>query len=186
MVLCSRMLINTILPECHDNIYSGHISEGRKMERIKTCAWWPSWRKDVIAYCHSCDRCQEANEATGKRFGIMIHTQETSTPWEVVHMDWVTALPPGAYHPQTDGLAERIIQTLEDRIRRFCAYGLELEDSDGITNDWCTLIPEFELAYKTSSHASTGKTPAMLEKGWNPEFPVNTLKKDLVDINPTA
>ncbi|MBW0512511.1 hypothetical protein O181_052226 [Austropuccinia psidii MF-1] len=56
MVLCSRTLINTILLECHDNIYSGHLSEDRKMERIKTCAWWPYWRKDVIEYCHSCDR----------------------------------------------------------------------------------------------------------------------------------
>ncbi|MBW0502903.1 hypothetical protein O181_042618 [Austropuccinia psidii MF-1] len=36
-----------------------------------------------------------------------------------------------AYHPQTDGLAERIIQTLADMIRRFCAYGLEFKDSDG-------------------------------------------------------
>ncbi|MBW0550914.1 hypothetical protein O181_090629 [Austropuccinia psidii MF-1] len=51
-----------------------------------------------------------------------------------------------AYHPQTDGLAERIIQTLEDMIRRFCAYGLEFEDSDGFTHYWCTLIPELELA----------------------------------------
>ncbi|MBW0460740.1 hypothetical protein O181_000455 [Austropuccinia psidii MF-1] len=25
----------------------------------------------------------------------MIHIQEPSTPWEVVHMDWETALPPG-------------------------------------------------------------------------------------------
>ncbi|MBW0556248.1 hypothetical protein O181_095963 [Austropuccinia psidii MF-1] len=29
-----------------------------------------------------------------------------------------------AYDPQTDGLAERMIQTLEDMIRRFCVYGL--------------------------------------------------------------
>ncbi|MBW0559152.1 hypothetical protein O181_098867 [Austropuccinia psidii MF-1] len=28
------------------------------------------------------------------------------------------------YHSQKDGLAERIIQTLEDMIKRFCAYGL--------------------------------------------------------------
>ncbi|MBW0548867.1 hypothetical protein O181_088582 [Austropuccinia psidii MF-1] len=48
MVLCSRMLINTILLECHDKIYSVNLSEDRKMERIKTCAWWQSWRKDVI------------------------------------------------------------------------------------------------------------------------------------------
>ncbi|MBW0566875.1 hypothetical protein O181_106590 [Austropuccinia psidii MF-1] len=50
MVLCSRMLINTILLECHDKIYSGHLSEDRTMERIKTSAWCPSCRKDVIEY----------------------------------------------------------------------------------------------------------------------------------------
>ncbi|MBW0592472.1 hypothetical protein O181_132187 [Austropuccinia psidii MF-1] len=46
-----------------------------------------------------------------------------------------------AYHPQTDGKAERMIQTSEDMIRRFCAYGLQFKYSDGFTNDWCTLIP---------------------------------------------
>ncbi|MBW0549766.1 hypothetical protein O181_089481 [Austropuccinia psidii MF-1] len=199
MVLCSRMLIDTILLECHDEISSGHLSGDRTMERIKTCAWWPSWRKDVIEYCYSCDRCQKSNKATGKRFGLMIHIQEPSTPWEVVHMDLVTSLLPGgdksynaclvivdrysktpiflpcqkdgtamdtalliwngvishtglfeniisdrgpkftsalwtnlhkllgtklsfstAYHAQTDGLAEIMIQTLEDMIRRLC------------------------------------------------------------------
>ncbi|MBW0589531.1 hypothetical protein O181_129246, partial [Austropuccinia psidii MF-1] len=137
---------------------------------------------------------------------MMIQIQEPKSPWEIVHMDWVTALPPGgdssynaclvlvdsdrdpkftsalwtnlhnlfgtklsistAYHPQTDGLAERMIQTLEDMIRRFCAYGVEFKDSDGFPHDWCTLIPALELKYKTSIHSSTGKTPAKLEKGW--------------------
>ncbi|MBW0522264.1 hypothetical protein O181_061979 [Austropuccinia psidii MF-1] len=45
------------------------------------------------------------------------------------------------YHPQTDGLAERMIETLEEIIRRLCAYGLEFKDSDGFTHDWCTQIP---------------------------------------------
>ncbi|MBW0460710.1 hypothetical protein O181_000425 [Austropuccinia psidii MF-1] len=67
-----------------------------------------------------------------------------------------------SYHPQTDGLAERMIQTLEDMIRRFCAYGLELKDSDGFIHNWCTLIPAFELEYKKSIHSSTGKTPVIL------------------------
>ncbi|MBW0552599.1 hypothetical protein O181_092314 [Austropuccinia psidii MF-1] len=49
-----------------------------------------------------------------------------------------------AYHPQTDGLAEIMIQTLEEIIRRFCAYGLELKDSDGFTHNLCTLIPALE------------------------------------------
>ncbi|MBW0507791.1 hypothetical protein O181_047506 [Austropuccinia psidii MF-1] len=78
-----------------------------------------------------------------------------------------------------------MIQTLEDMIRGFCAYGLELKDSGGFTHDWCNLIPDFDLAYKTSIHSSTAKTPAILKKAWNPRLPYDTLKKDLVDINPT-
>ncbi|MBW0525231.1 hypothetical protein O181_064946 [Austropuccinia psidii MF-1] len=79
-----------------------------------------------------------------------------------------------------------MIQTLEDMIRRSCAYGLEFKDADAFTHDWCTSIPALELAYKTSIYSSTGKTPEMLEKGWNPRLPYDTLKKDLVDIHPTA
>ncbi|MBW0472032.1 hypothetical protein O181_011747 [Austropuccinia psidii MF-1] len=195
----------------------------------------------------------------------MIHIQEPKSPWEVVHMDWVTELPPSgdkcynsclvivdryrktpifipclkddtamdttlviwnrvishtglfnniigdgdpklksalwtnlhrlfgtelsfytAYNPQTDGLAERMIQTLEDMIKRFCAYGLELKDSYCFTHDWCTLIPALALEYKTSVHSSTGQTPDILKKGWNPRLPAYTLRKNLIDIHPTA
>ncbi|MBW0580793.1 hypothetical protein O181_120508 [Austropuccinia psidii MF-1] len=45
-----------------------------------------------------------------------------------------------AYHPQTDGLAERMIQTMEDILRRFCAYGMEYKDHEGYTHDWVTLL----------------------------------------------
>ncbi|MBW0525435.1 hypothetical protein O181_065150 [Austropuccinia psidii MF-1] len=203
MTLCSRLPINTIIPECHDSIYSGHLSEDRTLAKVKNSAWWPSWRKETIACCHSCYRCQKANRSTGKKLGLIIHIEEPKSFWEVGHMDWVTALPPSgdkgynacliivdryskthiflpchkddtvmdtalllwsrviyheglfkniiserdpkfpsalwtnihrlfgtkllfsiAYHPQTHGLAERIIQSLEDMVRRFCAYGL--------------------------------------------------------------
>ncbi|MBW0551748.1 hypothetical protein O181_091463 [Austropuccinia psidii MF-1] len=33
-----------------------------------------------------------------------------------------------SYHPQKDGLAERMIQTMDDILRRFCAYGMEYKD----------------------------------------------------------
>ncbi|MBW0542013.1 hypothetical protein O181_081728 [Austropuccinia psidii MF-1] len=234
------MLISTILHEFHDSIYSGHLSDERTLEKLKNCSWWPSWRKETIESCHSCDRFQKANRSTGKKFGLMIHIQDPKSPWEVVHMDWVTAVPPSnvkgynsclviveryrktpiflpchkddtamdtalllwsrvishtglfkniisdrdpkltsalwiniprlfgtklsfstAYHPQTDVLAERMIQTLEDMIRRFCACELEFKDTDGFTHEWCTLIPALELAYKTSVHSSTGQSSAM-------------------------
>ncbi|MBW0474987.1 hypothetical protein O181_014702 [Austropuccinia psidii MF-1] len=216
------MLINTILLDCHDQIYSGYLSEDRTIKIIKTFSWFPYWRNNVIEYCHSYDRCQKANKATDKRFGLMIHIQEPSTPCKVVHIYWVTALQPfgekgyneclvivdmysktprflschkdyttmdtslliwnrvisctglfkniisdrdpkftsslwtnlhnlfgtklsfsTAYHPHTGGLAERMIQTLEDIIRIFCAYGLEFKDSFGFTHDCFTLIPDF-------------------------------------------
>ncbi|MBW0465054.1 hypothetical protein O181_004769 [Austropuccinia psidii MF-1] len=109
----------------------------------------------------------------------------TSALWTSLHNLFGTKLSfSTAYHPQTDGLAERMIQTLEEMIRRFCAYGLEFKDYDGFTHDWCTLIPALELAYTTSIHSSTGKTPEMLEKGWNLRL-YDTFKKDLLSIHLT-
>ncbi|MBW0593770.1 hypothetical protein O181_133485 [Austropuccinia psidii MF-1] len=232
MTVVDRSTINLVLKECHDSPFSGHLSEDRTREKVKTCIWWPMWQKDVAEYCKTCDRCQKANKSTGKRLGNMIKIQEPSRPWEIVHMDWDdTAMDTAlliwnrvvswtgiftniisdrdpkftsalwtnlhqlfgtklsfstAYHPQTDGLAERMIQTLEDMVRRFCAYGLEFKDFDGFTHDWCTLLPELELAYKTSIHASTNQTPAILEKGWNPKLPQDSLREDLIGIHPTA
>ncbi|MBW0476822.1 hypothetical protein O181_016537 [Austropuccinia psidii MF-1] len=202
MALTYRTLINIILHECHYGVASGHLSEDRTLKRVKTCPWWPNWRKDFSEYCQTCDRCQKANRAAGKKFGTMIQIQEPKSTWEIVNMDCVTALPPGGdrrynaclvlfdryskpltvlpchkddkamdtaimiwnkvishtglfqniisdrdpkftsalwknlhnlfgtklsfskgYHPPIDGLEERMIQTLEDIIRRFCAYG---------------------------------------------------------------
>ncbi|MBW0512823.1 hypothetical protein O181_052538 [Austropuccinia psidii MF-1] len=96
----------------------------------------------------------------------------TSALWKYLHQLFGTKLSfSTAYHLQTDGLAERMIQTLEDMVRRFCAYGLEFKDCDGFTHNWCTLLPELELEYKKSIHGSTTQTPAILKKRWNPKLP---------------
>ncbi|MBW0522024.1 hypothetical protein O181_061739 [Austropuccinia psidii MF-1] len=80
----------------------------------------------------------------------------TAALWTNLHQLFGTKLFfSAAYHPQTNVLAERMIQTLEHMVRRFCAYGLEFKDCDGFTHDWFTLLPALELAYKTSTHAST-------------------------------
>ncbi|MBW0473751.1 hypothetical protein O181_013466 [Austropuccinia psidii MF-1] len=195
----------------------------------------------------------------------MIKIQENRRPWEIVHMDWVTCLPPGgdksynsflvivyrfsktpiflpfhkddkaidtalliwngvvswtgiftkiiserdpkftsglwtkihqlfetnlsfstAYHPQPDGLAGRMIQTLEDMVQIFCAYVIELKDCDGFTLYWYTLLSALELAYKTSIHGCTNQTPSILEKGWNPRLPQDSFRKYLVGIHSKA
>ncbi|MBW0483110.1 hypothetical protein O181_022825 [Austropuccinia psidii MF-1] len=86
-----------------------------------------------------------------------------------------------AYHPQTDCLDERMIQAMEDILRRFCSYGMEYKD-----HDWVTLLPAVQLAYNTRKHSTTGKSPPLVEKGWNPLLPVDQLKKNLLAIHPTA
>ncbi|MBW0547584.1 hypothetical protein O181_087299 [Austropuccinia psidii MF-1] len=47
-----------------------------------------------------------------------------------------------AYHPQTYGFAERMIQEMEGIIRIFCAYGMEYKSHEGNTHYWFTLISE--------------------------------------------
>ncbi|MBW0562073.1 hypothetical protein O181_101788 [Austropuccinia psidii MF-1] len=160
-----RSLINLVLKECHDSPFSGHLSEDVRREKIKTCIWWPMWQKDVADYCRTCDRCQKANKSTGKRLGNMIKIQEPSRPcdrdpkftselWTNLHQLFGTKLSfSTAYHPQADGLAERIIQILEDM---------------------------------TFIHASTNQTTAILEKGWKPKLPQDSLRKDLIEIHPKA
>ncbi|MBW0498550.1 hypothetical protein O181_038265 [Austropuccinia psidii MF-1] len=91
-----------------------------------------------------------------------------------------------AYHPQTNGLAERMIQKMEDIIIRLCAYGMEYKDHEGYTHEWVTLLPEVHLAYNTSQDSTTGKSLSLVEKGWNPLLPVHHLRKNLLAINPTA
>ncbi|MBW0485921.1 hypothetical protein O181_025636 [Austropuccinia psidii MF-1] len=58
-----------------------------------------------------------------------------------------------AYYAKTDGLAQRMIQKMEDIIRRFCEYGMKYKD-----NDWVKLFPEFQLAYNKRQHSTTGKS----------------------------
>ncbi|MBW0505009.1 hypothetical protein O181_044724 [Austropuccinia psidii MF-1] len=89
-----------------------------------------------------------------------------------------------AYHPQTNGLAERMIQTLEDMVKRLCAYGLEFKDCYGFTHHWCTLLKALKLAYKTSIPASTNQNPAILEKRCNPKLPQYSLRNHWLEKNP--
>ncbi|MBW0523965.1 hypothetical protein O181_063680 [Austropuccinia psidii MF-1] len=64
----------------------------------------------------------------------------TSTLWKNLQQLFGTKLSfSTAYHPQIDGPAQRMIQTLEDMVRRFCAYCLELKNWDGFTYYLCTL-----------------------------------------------
>ncbi|MBW0560309.1 hypothetical protein O181_100024 [Austropuccinia psidii MF-1] len=226
MTVVDRSLINLVLKECHDSPFSGHLSKDRTREKVKTCIWWPMWQKDVAEYLKTCDRCQKANKATGKRLGNMIKIQEPRRPWEIVHMDWVTGLPPGGERSYNSCLVivdsfskapiflpchkddtatdtalliwNRVVSwtaiftnIISDRHPKFTsALWTNLHQLFSNKLSFSTAYhPQtdaLELAYKTSIHASTNQTPAILEKGWNSKLSPDCLRKDLVEIHLTA
>ncbi|MBW0471333.1 hypothetical protein O181_011048 [Austropuccinia psidii MF-1] len=63
---------------------------------------------------------------------------------------------------------------------------MEYKEHKGYTHYWVTLLTAIWLSYNTSIQYTKGKTPSLLETGWNPLLPVDHLKKDLLTIHPTA
>ncbi|MBW0494799.1 hypothetical protein O181_034514 [Austropuccinia psidii MF-1] len=85
------------------------------------------------------------------------HPKFTSEFWTNIYDMLGTRLEVStAYHLQTGGLAARMIQTMEDIIRRFWAYVMVYKDHEGYANDWVTLLPAVQLASNTSQNFTTG------------------------------
>ncbi|MBW0505295.1 hypothetical protein O181_045010 [Austropuccinia psidii MF-1] len=232
MTVVDRSLINLVLRECPESPVSGHLYEDRTREKIKTCIWWPIWQKDVAEYCKTCDRCQKENKYIGKRLGNIIKIQEPRRPWEAVHMDWGTGLPPGGdrsynacpvifdifsntpiflpHHMDDTAMDTALLiwngvilwtsiftNIISDRDPKFTSalwtnlhqlFGTKLCFSTAYHQQTDCLAESMiqTLEDMTSIHASTNPTPAILEKGWNPELPQDPLRKELVAIHPTA
>ena len=65
-----------------------------------------------------------------------------------------------AYHPQTDGQAERTNQVLEGYLRNFVNYD---------QNDWYQLLPLAEYAYNNSKASAHKLTPFFANYGLHPQ-----------------
>ncbi|MBW0573993.1 hypothetical protein O181_113708 [Austropuccinia psidii MF-1] len=118
----------------------------------------------------------------------MIKIQEPSRPVKIVYMNWVTGLPPGGCRSYNAFLA---IVNRFSKSTIFLPCHKEYTAMDTALLIWNRHDPDLrghalELAYKTSIHTSTNQTPAILEEGWNPKLPQNSLRKDLIEIHPTA
>jgi len=71
-----------------------------------------------------------------------------------------------AFHPETCGLVERMNRSIEDMLSKYISVNQK---------DWDEWIPILLLAYRSSVHASTGKTPYQMMFGHNPRLPIDIL-----------
>ena len=74
-----------------------------------------------------------------------------------------------AYHPQTDGLTERVNRTVEQMLRNFVN-----ERAD----DWDKHLAAAQFTINSSQQASIKKTPFQLLYGWNPRTPAALLQNN--------
>ncbi|KAK7939317.1 hypothetical protein WMY93_002643 [Mugilogobius chulae] len=80
----------------------------------------------------------------------------------------ITAIKTTPYHPQTDGLVERLNQTLKRMLRKFVA---------DTGKDWDRWLPFLLFAYREVPQASTGFSPFELLYGWDVQGPLDLLRK---------
>ena len=73
------------------------------------------------------------------------------------------------YHPATNGLAERFVQTFKQGLRA------SNSDKKSLPNK----LANFLLAYRTAPHSTTGESPAMLFMGRNLRTRLDLLKPDI-------
>ena len=81
----------------------------------------------------------------------------------------VTLAISSAYHPQTDGVTERVNAEIKKYLRTYAEkYGA----------DWDEQLWIAEFAYNNSVHSLTGQTPFMMTKGYNPVSPIEFFTKE--------
>ena len=85
-----------------------------------------------------------------------------------------------ANHPQADGLAERMVQTLKRSLKK-------LVEASGKVEDWADMVPWVALGYRCSPQRSTRFSPYQLLYGVPPTIPpaVKERLQEPLDLNLT-
>ena len=94
---------------------------------------------------------------TSQEFGNFMKSKE------IVH---ITTAP---YHPSSNGLAERVVQTFKAAMKR-------MKNEQGTLE---TKLDEFLFWYRITPHATTGEAPAVILMGRRPRSCLDLLHPDL-------
>ena len=90
--------------------------------------------------------------------------------WDVLDISKLRTTP---YHPQTDGLSERAIQSLLGMLRAF---------ANNQQNNWEEQLECLAYAYNSAVHATTNQTPYFLMFGRKPKMPIDLVFGESQDL----
>ncbi|KAL4367743.1 hypothetical protein GQ457_05G022050 [Hibiscus cannabinus] len=160
-----------MLDEAHQSPFSIHPGSVKMYKDLKPLYWWPGMKADITNYVSRCLTCQKVKAEHRAPTGLLQPLKFPQWKWERITMDFVTGLPITprkndsvwvivdrltklnlsiAFHPQTDGQSERVIQILEDMLRACVIdFGKNRERS----------IPLVEFAYNNSYQSSIQMAP---------------------------
>lgn len=85
-------LRQTLLRECHDSMYSGHLGRDVTIERAQRLFYWPGMSGDIADYVRTCPTCQADKPRPGKMLGLMQPLPVPTRPWSFVGTDLITKL----------------------------------------------------------------------------------------------
>ncbi|GJU49533.1 putative reverse transcriptase domain-containing protein [Tanacetum coccineum] len=116
---------------------------------LKPLYWWPNMKADIATYVSKCLTCAKVKTEHQKLSGLLQQPEILRSLQEALgtNLDMSTA-----YHPQTDGQSERIIQTLEDMLHA-CVIDF------GSSWDRPSFTTCVEFSYNNSYHASIKDAP---------------------------
>jgi ribosomal protein L21E len=107
------------------------------------------------------------------RFGIMLQLVtdqgrqfESALFQELCNRLDIIKLRYTAFHPETNGLTERLNKTIEDMLSKYISHH---------QRDWDQWLPVLLLAHRTSIHDSTNQSPYQMMFGHDPTLPADLL-----------
>jgi hypothetical protein len=83
----------TILTECHDTPYAGHVGRTKTLHNVRKNFWWPGMANDVRKFVASCDSCQRVKPHNRSPVGLLQPLPVPGDTWDSVSMDLIVSLP---------------------------------------------------------------------------------------------
>ncbi|UYV76681.1 hypothetical protein LAZ67_14001729 [Cordylochernes scorpioides] len=178
LLVVPKSLRLEVLRLFHDALTAGHLGFAKTYDRIRRRFYWPGLFRSIRNYVGHCRECQRRKSTPQLSPGNLKPIIASSTPFQKIGIDLLGRFPLSrddnrwvmlfttAYHPQTNGLTERLNRTLGDMLSIY----LDVEQ-----NNWDSILPFATFAYNTAKLETTGFSPFYLFHGREAETMLDTL-----------